>query len=471
MLMKRLYILFVFLFYLSFEVFAQYGSVGSFDSRSMGMAKTYTATSRGINSIGINPANLMYEENGHFEFSTILPLPTTSLRSGTDFLSIEDFNYYFGGVNGESRYLNDQDKDRLNNLFKNGGDVFLNVAIRVFSASWKINDKIGAIGISMSDFMGGYLKVPQALIEIPLYGNTIEQKYSFSEANIKSWWLRDYSLSYAREIPAPSFCQKLFAGITLKYINGFYYIGTNRVNTSLGTNSQYEISGTADLIGYSAFSENFGVNYDFDSTNNYQSSFSPFPAPAGKGIGLDLGLSASLSPVLNVAVAVTDIGSINWDQRAAQYSALGDIYVDDISNKEQMDSLGDKITGKGEFISDFTTSLPTTIRFGISYLMEKGLVPGTLLVGLDYNQGLNDFPGNSTKARISVGSEWKPMDWIPYIRTGLSFGGWAGFSWALGLGIDAGLVELNFATSDMNSLVAPNSAKHLSISFGSRWKF
>ena len=151
----------LFIFCLCLEVSAQYGSVGSFDSRSMGMAKTYTATSRGINSIGINPANLMYDENGHFEFSTVLPLPSASLGSGTDFLSIEDFNYYFGGVNGKARYLNDQDKERLNNLFKNGGDVFLNASTRIFSASWKINDDIGAIGISMSDFIGGYLKFPK----------------------------------------------------------------------------------------------------------------------------------------------------------------------------------------------------------------------------------------------------------------------------------------------------------------------
>ena len=467
---KSIYLSVFFIFVLSFEIFAQYGSVGSFDARSMGMAKTYTATSRGINSIGINPANLMYNENGNFEFSTVLPLPSISVRSGSDFLSIEDFNYYFGGVNGEARYLNDQDKERLNNLFKNGGDVFLNASTRIFSASMKINDEIGAFGFSVSDFIGANLKVPQSLVEIPLYGNTLEQVYSFSESNIKSWWLRDYSLSYAREIPANNIAKKLFAGITLKYINGFYYIGTDRTNTTLQTNSNYEISGKADLVGYSAFSQNFGVNYDFDSTE-YQSSFSPFPSPAGTGFGLDLGFSASLSPLLNVSFAVTDIGSIKWNERAAQYSAIGDIYVNDISNKEQMDSLGDKITGKGAYINDFTTSLPTALRFGASYFINKGIIPGTLLVGLDYNQGLNDMPGNSIKPRISVGSEWKPMDWIPYIRVGLSFGGWAGFNWAFGLGIDAGLMELNFATSDMNSLVAPNAAKHLSLSFGSRWKF
>ncbi len=63
------------------------------------------------------------------------------------------------------------------------------------------------------------------------------------------------------------------------------------------------------------------------------------------------------------------------------------------------------------------------------------------------------------------------MDWIPYFRTGISIGGVDGFGWALGLGIDAGVLELNIATSDMHSFVAPNAASFVSIAFDSRWKF
>ena len=138
MFMKRLYIIFIFLVFLSLKAFPQYGSAGSFDSRSMGLAKTYTAVSRGVNAIGINPANLIFSENGHFESSTFYLFQLAFLRSGTNFLSIEDFNYFFGGVNGESRHLDDNDKARLDNLFKDGGDVFMDASTRIFSAVWKI---------------------------------------------------------------------------------------------------------------------------------------------------------------------------------------------------------------------------------------------------------------------------------------------------------------------------------------------
>jgi hypothetical protein len=97
------------------------------------------------------------------------------------------------------------------------------------------------------------------------------------------------------------------------------------------------------------------------------------------------------------------------------------------------------------------------------------MVPGSMLVAFDYDQGFNDSPGNSITPRFSVGAEWLPFGWLN-IRTGLTVGGLDGYGWALGLGLDAGLVEFNFATSNMNQVVGGNSAKMYTVAFGSRWK-
>ena len=131
------------------------------------------------------------------------------------------------------------------------------------------------------------------------------------------------------------------------------------------------------------------------------------------------------------------------------------------------------MVGKGKRISNFQTDLATAIRLGIShyFLGKKGDNSGSLLLAFDYNQGFNDMPGNSLKPRFSLGMEWKPWEWFPFIRTGFSYGGELGFNWALGLGMDAGLVEFNIATSNFETLIAPNYAKQLSVSVGSRWKF
>ena len=67
----------------------------------------------GIYSLGINPANLSIMDEGSVEFSTLIPFPYVSVHSGTDFLSMNQLNYYFGGVNGKARVLTDRRQTKL----------------------------------------------------------------------------------------------------------------------------------------------------------------------------------------------------------------------------------------------------------------------------------------------------------------------------------------------------------------------
>ncbi len=470
--MKKIFTSIIFLSF-SLTVFAQYGSSGTVEARSMGMAKTYNAISQGILAIGINPANLMLNED-NIEFSTVLPLPSLSVKTGTDFLSINDFNYYFGGENGKARLLTEIDKQNFNNLFENGGMIFGNASTNIFSFKLQPSAAIGAFAFSISDFAGGKVNIPQALADFALTGNPIDKVYNLDDANVKFWWIRNYSLSYARNINfiKQSLFENLTAGFSIKLVHGYSYVGTERVNTSLQTNSNAEISGSSDMLAYTAFSKQLGVKYDFDSTESH-SNFSPFPEPAGSGIGFDLGVNLRLNKNFSFSIAVTDIGKINWNKNSAEFSSLGSIYVDSFSDQNQIDSLQDKIKGSGKYIDAFSTPLPTTFRFGSALLLDdqNDFIPGSLLLAFDFNQGFNELPGNTLRSRFSLGTEWKPGSWIPYIRTGLSVGGIDGFNWAFGLGADAGIVEFNFATSDMQAVVAPNSAKYISVAFGSRWKF
>jgi len=110
---KLVYFLFVILYS---TANGQFGSVGVVDARSMSLAKTYTATTSGIYSVGINPANLSLNNDYLVQFSTVLPVPSVSLGTGSNFISINDINYYFGGVNGEPRFLTERDKEELNSL-------------------------------------------------------------------------------------------------------------------------------------------------------------------------------------------------------------------------------------------------------------------------------------------------------------------------------------------------------------------
>ena len=454
---------------LSLQTLAQYGSVGSVDARSMSLGKTYNANTSGIYSIGINPANMMFSPGNHFEFSTVLPLPSISLKGGSNFMSFNDFNYFFGGDNGNARFLTSADKQRLFDLFSDGGRVFADLSVNEFSAMYKARPNIGAFALSMVDYVGVSFTVPKSLVDLGLNGNQTNQVYSFNDAATKSWWIRAYSLSYARELPEID--QKLFdkisVGISLKIVNGFSYTGMDHINTSLSTGISNQITGNADMVGLAAFSPSFGSVYGFDSSNS-KASMGFFPIPAGTGLGLDFGVSASMDKIWRFSLSITDIGSIKWDKYTAQYSGSGNFSITDLTDKSQLDSIKNKMIGKGEYISGFSTSLPTALRTGISYSLNE-VVPGSMLLAFDYNQGFNDSPGNSKNPRFSLGAEWTPFGWFN-LRTGFTVGGIDGFGWALGLGLDAGLVEFNLATSDMNQVVSGNAAKMYTVAFGSRWK-
>ncbi len=474
--MKNLIIAILLVLTVSISSFAQFGSVGALDARSMSMAKTANAISQGVFSIGINPANILNTPDA-VNFSTVFPLPNLSLRTGTNFISINDINYFFGGINGTGRILTSDDKQRLNDLFSNGGLVLANTTLNIFSFGLKLNPSIGAFGLSVNDVVSGDITLPHEISQFILNGNPTGSLYNFDDAKFNSWWIRDYSLTYARELPEipQNIFTKIAAGVTFKYVQGFEYAQSTQVNGNYvqtdSTNNQITLSTNYGI--QSAFSDNFGVKYSYSTDTTSNHNFSPFPTPAGTGIGIDFGLSASIEDTWRFAIAITDIGSINWDKNTAITTSSGQYTISDIADKSQQDSLKTKFKGQSDSLSSFSTSLPTALRIGAAYKFNfgEGSFPGTLLLALDINQGFNDQPGNSKKTRVSIGAEWKPMNWIPYIRTGFSFGGLFGFHWAAGLGINAGVLEFNLGTTDLQSFVAPNTGKYISVALDSRWKF
>jgi hypothetical protein len=467
--MKKILFITVLTLSLSCFTFAQFGSVGIVDVKSMSLGKTYNANTDGIYSVGINPANMMYSPSSHFEFSTVLPLPALSVRVGTNFMNFDDFNYFFGGNNGNARLLDSADKQRMYNLFSNSGKVFINLSFTTFAAMYKANPYVGAFGLSMADFIGGGFTVPMAIIDLGLNGNNPNKVYSFNDVDAQSWWIREYSLSYARELPEidQNIFDKIAVGFSIKIVQGFAYFAVDHVNSSFTTGAQDHLTISNEYVIKSAFSQNFGKIYDFD-TSNTGGNMGPFPTPAGTGLGFDFGIATTYDKVWRFALSVTDIGKINWNKNTAEYSGNGSMTLTDLTDSTQRQQLSDTLKGKGHPTDGFTTDLPTAFRLGASYNLQE-IIPGTLLVAMDYNQGFNNMPGNSKVGRWSLGADWAPFGWLN-VRTGFSVGGIDGFGWAFGIGFDTGLLEFQFATSDMNQVVIGNSAKMFTFSFGSRWK-
>ncbi|MGD8305650.1 MAG: DUF5723 family protein [Ignavibacteria bacterium] len=454
---------------------AQYGSLGSADARSIGMGKTYTANAFGVFSLGFNPANMITEDNNTIQLSTALPLPTVSAYGGVNVLSLDDINYFFGGIDGESRVLTESDKQRLIQQFEDGGFVSTNGSVQFLSFQVTPSEEIGAFGISVSDFVGAKGRVPAALVDLTLNGNPVDKIFDMSDGEFSAWWIRNYSISYARNIYKRNvgFIKTISAGVTAKLVHGFAYAGSEEVGTYFTTSEQNEISGQSNFLAYSSFSDNFGVKYEFDSLS-HSSSFELFPDPAGTGFGFDVGLSILFSNHLRLSIALTDFGEITWTKNTAQFSNDEPLFIDDLSDESQLDSLIEDVKGSAVPISEFSTQLATAIRIGASYLVSEyddANFPGYLMLAVDYSQGLNDLPGNSSKPRFGVGLEWQIFSFLPIIRTGIEYNEVEGTNWTFGLGLVTSLLDIHIATRSLQTSIFPQSSSNLSLSLSSRWKF
>ena len=86
--------------------------------RTIGMGRAAVSTSRGIDAIGVNPANIAIPDIGHFDFNLI----NTNTRISTELFSYGDYMKYFTGrdsvdANGNTKrvqyLLTEQDKAYL----------------------------------------------------------------------------------------------------------------------------------------------------------------------------------------------------------------------------------------------------------------------------------------------------------------------------------------------------------------------
>lgn len=459
------------------------GSVGMSDARSMALGNEFTAISTGVYSIGKNPANLAFHYDHSVEVATVLPFPNVNAIGGTNFLSVEDFNYFFTENSDNNTNTNElikrdltvSDKQRLLALFSTDNRIHTNVSYTIFALSVYGGEYVGSFAFSIHDQAAVNSNIPKDIVDLALFGNQPGRVYDLSDAQLDAWVLRSYSLSYALDIsnyfPLPF--KSLNGGITLKYIQGFAHASLSKFNTSLVTDADtYAVNVHSEIVLHSAVSPDFGFTYDFEDSTK-QSNITPFPKPVGSGIGVDIGFSSEINDRLTVGASVTDIGSLDWEAETVEYSSVTDFTLNDITEDEVVDSLLDTIIGDGQFIDGYSTGLSTAIHIGGSFkvgTLDQNNSAGILLITGGYHHGFNNLPGNSTNPRFTLGLEWWIANWFQ-LRTGTSFGGRDGFQWAFGFGLDASLLEFHFATSNVTGTFGSTSSKIYSVSIGTRWKF
>ncbi len=434
--------------------------------RGMGMARTFVVSSRSVDAVGVNPANLAYPTGSTVTFTVV---PAIGFHAGSTFMDYELYTTYFTGIETDSgrtgTYLTEADKDRILSEFDNDiGRLFTDVEVRLFALGVEL-PSLGTIAFTVQEHQSAFADIPRDYVEFLFRGNPPGTVRDFSNTDFKAAWTREYILSFGRSLTRLAFTRSLEAGASLKLIHGFAYAGIERFNSSLVTSAHGELTAT---LGYSARRSTVDFLENGDG-NGYRF----FPAPAGVGYAVDLGASAMVTDFVSVGISLTDVGSMKWTRNAEEKTVDTTIFVDDPLAAAQNDAIDNGLKGQTRDLGEFSSTLPTQLRMGVALQIDRWPgnkdFPGSLLVEFDYNQGFKNTPGSTTTPRFSLGVEYLPVQWLP-LRTGISAGGTDGFNLAFGIGVNLGAWVFDLSAENVAWIFAPSSFSYASLALGMQFR-
>lgn len=436
--------------------------------RGVAMGRTMNATSRGLDALGINPANLAWPDRNRFSFNIV----SFGTRVGTELFTYDVYQEFFTGDpsdRSKPKYLNEADKERLLSLLPEGRGT-TRMDFEVLSVGLALHvPEYGGIAFGVSDRIGMKLDLPKEYMRMFLFGfDSTGTTYNFEGTAASAWWWREYNISFGFETPLRnSLVNSFVGGVGIKFLRGYGVMETLKYRGTLGV----QRSGANQFLGSADFDflvRRSGIDA-LDSEKD--ESISVFPEPAGTGVGFDLGVGLQFVSGIRVSASVTDIGRINWKMNIVETSANYSQAFTDPFSQETQDSLEHAFLGNNAVGGDFSTTLPATLRLGASILVQDipgfDALPGEMLLAVDYNQGLSASMGGVTTPRLSVGMEYRIIPLLP-LRTGFSFFGGDVVRWGAGFGLDFSSFNLELATENFAMLYSPRKLTAFSFSLGLR---
>lgn len=451
-----------------------YAGGDKFSARLVGMGRTFTAVSRGLDAVGTNPANLALNDRDATVTLNLIPL---GLSIGSDFINYKIYNDFFTGVpdptnpdNRIARKLSDQDKNDILALFPGG---IARTQARFEMAPIGLSLQVGDFGLAIvpSIQVANNFDLPEGYMKLLLNGfGENGTKYSLNGTALNASAIGELNVSMAYILPMqlPSI-DEISVGIGVKYLVGLAYVGTDHYNGSIQTTDvkAYTNQSTGETVylpNKIAADFDFLQYYAYDSTD-YQ--------PVGSGLGFDIGVSANVVNAVRVGISVTDIGSITWDKHTKAIYGQSSVEVEGFDSRHQ-DTLTNAFKGNTVDTTSFVKSLPTALHIGAEVKMDDLItdIPFRWTIAADMHLGFNDAPGNTKLAQFAIGTELDPLaGWLP-LRTGILLGGRERFGWSAGFGIHlANTFDLDFATQSIAILTNPDSFRTGSFTMGMRFRF
>ncbi|MEE8437860.1 MAG: DUF5723 family protein [Candidatus Neomarinimicrobiota bacterium] len=404
------------------------------DPRAVALAGAYSTIADGIFTVGYNPALLAYQVDKPF----MLQLAGFDIGIMGNYFSLAALNSLSGDT------LNQSDKDALLNRLDNAGGLkFFSDYHMAFPG---LNYASGNMALTSNMLIMADYKFPADLIRLILEGNADNPVLDLT-FQYEIMGVNEFGFSFA--VPY----QKLAFGLTLKYLQGMFYLGVDQDSSS----SEFVTTPTS-VYGSGTYQLRQGIG--------------------GTGIALDIGISSQEINGWRFGFSIINaLGSISWNKPSMikdilagpdnQYGNGDDLFhftwggetLND-SNKVVytfiIDSLrADNLSSGAPFRSSskvvnnldkngkpkqFKTNYPAILRFGTS------LRKNDLLLSSDLITGFEDRLFARAGWKWSIGAELTRFEGMP-LRIGFAWAGLDNTELGMGFGIHKGpmIFDVGFA--------------------------
>lgn len=400
----------------------------SFNGFSLGMAENDVAITRGVHSIGANPANVAVPRGNAFELNVF----DANIAVFNNAFSYHSYQTFFV-TNGEENYWDSDKKQAFLDLVPNDGlNIDTEIRANVFGLAFN-NFALAVYPVLFSEVGNPEIKT---LLDMALNGINFTKDYKLYLSNFaqgSGLGAVAVSLNYAYPIPIK------------QYLPDFSF-----ASVGIGVNYYIGLAGAkVEEANAHVVRQQFDGYETVESSTNF-SALVAYPeeaTPAGKGRSYDFGLSALYKDKWFVSLSFLNIGGkVHFSTNTERYIFEGKstaFYYEDIDSSV---TSVDQSTDTTLTVDPFDMRVPAFMRLGVSYYFRKNL-----LFTAEWRQGLNRALNNSTTPRLGLGVQYKPLWWLP-LRSGIAVGGKTGFLMGFGLGLDFKFVSFNLSYAMKNAL-------------------
>ncbi len=305
--------------------------------------------------------------------------------------------------------------------------------------------------------------VPNGLIDMIFMGNKLSNPINLNGKKNQFQIVLPFSISYGSEFKIPTlkkYFKRSYWGINAKYLGGIAYLEStfdtlkitpniNNISINTDINTKYSLAGAfMEINNKDPFNYNFNTN-----------AISPFPF-SGSGIALDLGLIFDINNEFSANISLTNLfGTIYWGNGSPAYKHQlklnSSVSLDELQNDPKSKIYSGIEADTNTVITKLKTKYPGALILGTNLSKNKFSIASNLKIGF------NNQIGNSTKPRLSLGLELKPISFISLL-SGLSVGGYESFQWGTGINLKIFFMQINCSYSENGGL--PGNAKGVSSS-------